>query len=240
MKRKRRHRSLIVILILGIALMFPRAAFASEEVEVYEAEVNGYHVSLGFIAEIKAGENEVHVKILDPEGLAVDPTTVEIMTMRMEEATHGEDESHGATETEPTSEHDDMPGMEMQPASVPIEPSIGHDSMPGMEMETEPAIESTHSMAADSYDGSAITVLEHHMESSEYKGLLNFERSGEWNLVVHFTVGGELLEVDFPVTVVGVISRYGVLAGIFGLNVAIVSAAALVKRKTAKKILQRN
>ena len=234
MNKTKPHLSLLAISILGIALIFPRTAFASEEVEVYEAEVNGYHVSLGFIAEIKAGENEVHVQILDQEGLPVDSTEVEIMTMRMEEDAHGENESHGASETEQTSEHNNMPGMEMQPTYEPVEPSNGHDNMPGMNVETEPATESTHSMETDSHQGSTI-LLEHHMEDSEYKGVLNFDKSGEWNVVVHFTVGGELLEVDFPVTVVGAMSRYGVLAGIFGLNVAIISAAAIAKRKTAKK-----
>ena len=204
---------MLVASTLGIALLFPKTVIASEEVEVYEAEVNGYHVSLGFIAEIKAGENAVHVQILDPEGLPVDSTEVKIMTMRMEEDAHGENESHGASETEQTSVHNNMPGMNM---------------------ETEPAIESTHSMETGSHQGSII-LLEHHIEDSEYKGVLNFDNSGEWNVVVHFTVGGELLEVDFPVTVVGAISKYGVLVGIFGLNVAIVSAAAIAKRKTARK-----
>ena len=213
MNKTKPHLSLLAISILGIALIFPRTAFASEEVEMYEAEVNGYHVSLGFLAEIKAGENEVHVQILDPEGLPVDSTEVEIMTMRMEEDAHGENESHGTSETEQTSEHNNMPGMNM---------------------ETEPATESTLSMETDSHQGST-TLLEHHMEDSEYKGVLKFDKSGEWNVVVHFTVGGELLEVDFPVAVVGAMSRYGVLTGIFGLNVAIISAAAIAKRKTAKK-----
>jgi hypothetical protein len=213
MNKTKPYLSLLVISILGIALMFPRTAFASEEVEVYKAEVNGYHVSLGFIAEIKAGENEVHVQILDPEGLPVDSTEVEIMIMRMEEDAHGENESHGASETEETSEHNNMSGMKM---------------------ETEPATESTHGMEADSHQGST-TLLEHHMEDSEYKGVLNFDNSGEWNVVVHFAVGDEFMEVEFPVNVAGTISKFGVLAGIFGLNVAMVSTAAILKRKTGKK-----
>jgi len=183
--------------------MFPRVGFAGGAGATFEAEVNGYHVSLSFVSELKTGENEVHVRIVDSQDQFVPPTKVEISVMPIEEKGHEATESHGA---------------DVAPASAHAEPASGHDNMPGMGAESEPASGSGH------------------------KGVLNFDKSGEWNVVVHFTVGGELLKVDIPVTVVGAISRYGVLAGIFGLNIAIVSTAAIRKRNTAKKsvILPRN
>jgi len=198
MNKTRLRLTLIVMLIVG---MFPRVGFAGGAGATFEAEVNGYHVSLSFVSELKTGENEVHVRIVDSQDQFVTPTKVEISVMPIEERGHEATESHGA---------------DVAPASAHAEPASGHDNMPGMGTESEPA--------------------------REHKGVLNFDKSGEWNVVVHFTVGGELLKVDIPVTVVGAISRYGVLAGIFGLNIAIVSAAAIRKRNTAKKsvILPRN
>lgn len=210
------HRSPIVVLTLGITLLFPGAAFANEVIEMYEAGVNGYQVSLGFLTEIQTGENKVHVKILDPQEQPATPDEVEVMLMRVEESGHAETDSHSAPAAEPTSEH---------------------SGMSGMEMDSEPATESNHDASAEPHEDSALVALEAGHESGEYEGVLHFEKSGEWNVVVHFTVEEQPLEVAFPVTVARTFSKPGVLAGIFGLNVAIVLTAAALKSTKSRKSL---
>ena len=219
MNRKKPPLSLILFVTLTIALLFPSAVLASEVIELYEAEVNGYQVSLGFLAEIETGENEIHVKILDPQGYPAAPSEVEVMLMRAEEGGHEETDSHDAPAAEPASEH---------------------GSMSDMDMSSEPATESSHNMEASSQEEPVLIALEAGHESGEYKGFLDFEKSGDWNVVIHFTIEDELFEVEFPVTVAGAISRYGILSGIFGLNVAIVTTAAVLKRNKTQKSLQRN
>jgi hypothetical protein len=198
MNKTRLRLTLIVMLIVG---MFPRVGLAGGAGKTFGAEVNGYHVSLSFVSELKTGENEVHVRIVDSQDQLVTPTKVEFSVMLNEKKGHEATESHGA---------------EMTPASAHAEPASGHDNMPGMGAESEPASGSGH------------------------KGVLYFDKSGEWNVAVHFTVGGELLKVHIPVTVVGEMSRYGVLAGIFGLNMAIVATAAIRKRNIPKKSVRGN
>lgn len=216
MRRTKLHYSLIAFLTLVMALISPHAALANEIVESYEAEVNGYHVSLGFLTEIKTGENAVHVQILDSQGQPVTPGEVGIMLMQAGQGGHEETDSHSAPAADTANEH---------------------GSMPGMDMNSEPAAESSHNMEAESLEESVLVALEAGHESGEYSGVLHFERSGDWKVVIHFAVEDELLEVEFPVSVAGTVSKYGVLAGIFSLNVAIVSTAALLKRIKTKKSL---
>jgi hypothetical protein len=88
--------------------------------------------------------------------------------------------------------------------------------------------------AADEHSDEVLTVmLEPTMESGEYAGELRFDASGEWMFNVHFTVNGETTEVDFPVEIARMFGvNYAVLSGFFGFNVAIVAAAAVLKRKS--------
>ena len=231
MNKIKLHLTLVVLLIMVNALLFPRTVSASKPGETFEAEVNGYHVSLSFTREIKAGENEVHVQIVDSQDQFVTPTELGISVIPIEEEVHEATESHDLHGTEQAAEH----STDTTATSGHAAPVSGHANMPGMDTDSEPAPQSSHNMETGSHEEFGMVMLEPEMHGSEYKGAINFDQAGEWNLVVHFTVGDELLEVDFPLNVAGTISKYGVLAGIFGLNIAIVSTAAILKRNTAKK-----
>jgi hypothetical protein len=225
------HLPLVLLLILGNNFLFPGKVFASGAAEIFEAEVNGYHVSLSFMNEIKPGDNEVHVQIVDSQDQFVTPTELGISVVPVEEKGHEATESHNAHGAESAAGH----GTDTTSTSAHAEPASGHENMPGMDTQSEPAPESSHDMGTGSHAEFGMVILESEMHGSEYKGVINFQQAGEWNLVVHFTVEDELLEVEFPLNVAGTISKYSVLAGIFGLNIAIVSSAAILKRNTAKK-----
>ena len=231
MNKIKLHLTLVVLLILGNTFIFPRAVFASGAGEIFEAEVNGYHVSLSFVNEVKTGENEIHVQIVDSQHQLVTPTEVEIFVMPIKEKGHEATESYDAHGSEPASEHN----MDTASTSAHAEPASGHEGMPGMGTESGPAPESSHDMETGSDEETVMVMLEPELDSGEYRAVLNFGRPGDWNLVIHFAVGDELMEVEFPLNVAGTISKYGVLAGIFGLNLAIVSTAAILKRNTARK-----
>lgn len=231
MKKTKLPMTLFVLLILATHLLFPSAVFASGSGEKFEAEVNGYHVSLSFMNEIKIGENQVHVQIVDPQDQSVTLTEVGISAMPMEANGHEPTESHGAPASELAGEHGS------NSASGHAELASGHENMPGMGAESESVPESNHNIEADSHGESVTFMLEPEPNSGEFKGILDFEQSGEWELVVHFVAGEELLEVEFPLNVAGTTSKYTILAGIFGLNIVIISTAAFFKQKAGKKSL---
>jgi len=51
MNKTRLRLTLIVMFIVGNTLMFPRVGLAGGAGATFEAEVNGYHVSLSFVSE---------------------------------------------------------------------------------------------------------------------------------------------------------------------------------------------
>jgi hypothetical protein len=149
--------------------------------------------------------------------------------MPIEENGHEATESHGAPASESAGEH----GSDN--AARHTEPASGHENMPGMS--TEPISESDHSMEAGSHGEYATVTLEPESHNGEYQGILHFEQSGDWMLIVHFEAGEKLLEVELLVNVAGTISKFNILAGIFGLNIVIISTAAFLKQKSGKKSL---
>jgi hypothetical protein len=116
--------------------------------------------------------------------------------------------------------------------------------MPGMDMsEEEPTDEANADSHGESQDSQGSedehgepaiqeVVLEAGHEGGEYEGTVSLNRSGDWVFHVQFTVGGQLNEVEMPVTVAGIDAKYGILAGFFGINATVLSAAAISKRKS--------
>ncbi len=223
----------LMIFTLTILLAVPlQGALADGAGEGIEREANGYHIRLIFVESPKLGENEFHVLITDAMGMPV--TNAEAGVIAMPEkamSEHEEDTSadaHGA---------DSMSGMDMPTEEAA--PTDDMNSMSGMDMGDEPEANepSTHGEAQDSHeDEPTQIVLEAGHEPGEYSGHLSFNRTGEWVFNVHFTVDGQLTEVEFPVTVAGLDAKYGILAGFVGINASVLSVAAIMKRK--KNLIQ--
>jgi hypothetical protein len=214
---------LIVLIMMGIGLLLPSRALAAEGApEMYEAEVDGYHVSLGFLGQIKTGKNDVHLEVIDPAGVPIAPKEAVILITAVEESRHEPEEAHTSSEAGSANDHAAMPGME---------PAGPHTSMPGMEMDTEPAAQGEHDPGAVLHD--ARRAVELHVDPSDgaLRGTLEFDEAGEWLVMVHFTADGRPLEVEFPVSVGGSLPKTGILAGILSLNIAIVASAAINKRR---------
>lgn len=217
---------LSIFLLLALPL---QGAVADGQGEGIEKEVNGYHVRLVFVEDPKIGENDFHIQITDSMGMPVPNVEVLVMAAPYEDMSeHEEDaneESHGT---------DTMSGMDM-PEAESTEAET--DSMPGMDMSEEESTEETNSDAHGSDDGHGETaiqeiVLKAGHETGEYEGNISLNRSGDWIFHVQFTVNGQLNEVEMPITVAGIDAKYGILAGFLGINVTVISAAAISKRKS--------
>lgn len=218
----------VMIFTITILLAVPlRAALADGAGEGIEREANGYHIRLIFVESPKLGENEFHVQVNDAMGMPVTNAEVGVIAMPEEiESEHEEDtnaDAHGS---------DSMSGMDM-PTEEAV-PTDDMNSMSGMDMGDEPEENepSTHGEEQDSHEEEPTQiVLEAGHEPGEYSGHLSFNRTGEWVFNVHFTVDGQLTEVEFPVTVAGLDAKYGILIGFVGINASVLSVAAITKRK---------
>ncbi len=235
--KKRVFQFLTACLSIFLLLALPlQGALADGQGEGIEKEVNGYHVRLVFVEEPRIGENDFHIQITDSMGMPVANAEVLVMAAPYEDMSeHEEDadeEAHGT---------DNMSGMDM-PEAEPTEAET--NSMPGMDMSedepTEEANADAHGEMQDSHGSedehgeSAMQeiVLEAGHEAGEYEGAISLKRSGEWIFHVQFTVDGQVNEVEMPITVAGIDAKYGILAGFFGINATVISAAAISKRKS--------
>jgi len=216
-----------LIFTVTIFLAVPlHGVFADGEGEGIEKEANGYHIRLVFVESPKLGENEFHVQITDAMGMPVTKADVGVIAMP-EEKMSGHEEETGSE----TSGSDSMSGMDM-PTEAP--PADDMNSMSGMDMGTEPESNeaSSHDEPQESHEEEPTQiVLDAGHEPGEYSGHISFNRTGEWVFNVHFTVDGQLTEVEFPVTVAGLDAKYGILAGFVGINASVMSVAAIMKRK---------
>lgn len=225
----------VLIFTMTILLAIPlQGALADGAGEGIEREANGYHIRLIFVEVPKLGENEFHVRITDAMGMPVAKAEAGVIAMPEEiMSEHEEDTSADAHAS------DSMSGMDM-PTEVAA-PTDEMNSMSGMDMGNEPEANesSTHGETQGSHgetqdahaDEPTQIVLEAGHEPGEYSGHISFNRIGEWIFNVHFTVDGQLTEVEFPVTVAGLDAKYGILAAFVGINASVMSAAAIMKRK---------
>ncbi|MDO8755596.1 MAG: hypothetical protein Q7J80_17005 [Anaerolineales bacterium] len=222
-------RSTAVLLVTAILLLTPNQALADGGEDGYVATANGYQVELVFTEPAKTGGNEFHVQITDSMGMPVPYAVVEVSCLPAEEsATHEEGDGAESHST------DSMSGMDM-PTEAPTV-----DSMSGMVMATElpstGVMRPNNESAANVHDEQlTMVMLEPAHESGEYSGEVSFDKSGAWIFNVHFTVNGEKTEVEIPVEVVRAGSNLGILAGFFGFNATVITAAAIMKRKSISK-----
>jgi hypothetical protein len=102
-----------------------------------------------------------------------------------------------------------------------------HGEMPGMSgMSEQP-----HSAPSSAHNEMEMVRLEDRHESGEYAGEITIDQAGECAVRVHLTIQGELIEVDFPLSVPSSQSGVGILAGFFAVNTAIIAAALIIKHR---------
>jgi hypothetical protein len=227
MKKTWFHHTVMIFTITILLAVPLQGALADGAGEGIEREANGYHIRLIFVESPKLGENEFHVQIVDAMGMPVTKAEAGVIAMPGEIMLEHEEDT-GADEHA----SDSMSGMDMP--TVEAVPTDDMNSMSGMDMGSTPEANepSTHGEAQDSHaDEPTQIVLEAGHEPGEYSGHISFNRTGEWVFNVHFTVDGQLTEVEFPVTVAGLDAKYGILIGFVGINASVLSVAAITKRK---------
>jgi hypothetical protein len=205
-----------LLIISTLLLALPQIVFADGDEGGSEMEVNGYHITLTFVEPVKAGENQFHIQITDAMGMPVTNAEVEVSAMPAE----GMEMATEVPSTGVMTSNNDQGGMGMEMRMATETPATG--------------VMKPNEPAADAHGEENITVmLEPTTESGESAGEVHFEKSGEWMFNVHFTINGETTQVEFPVEIGRSLGlNYAVLAGFFGINITMITTAAVLKRKT--------
>jgi hypothetical protein len=168
--------------------------------------IDGYQVGLIFAEQAKAGDNSLHVQILDKKGLPVSGARVEISAMPVKDTQNHQKNMDSGAHT-----MDGMEGMSHSPATAPV-----HD------MSSMGGLEATPTQVLSN---------EQFRKAGDYFGIITFSAAGHWMLNTHFSINGQALDADFPVNVVASHSAsFGILAGFVGLNALIIWAASVTRR----------
>ena len=232
-----------ILLLLGaillIALALPASALADgggEDGLEFTQTINGYTVTLVFEKPAFVGENPIHIQIMDAAGMPVTGADVEVsLEVSLEEA----ESDHEETET---SAESGMPGMDESPTVMPTSVPA---AMPGMGgMGESPVVAPTSTPASTPSINSMSPVdpeAEHEQigmvalaaghEDGAYEGEISIESDGDMVVRAHLTIQGELMEVEFPVHVAKSNTGAIILASFFTVNVALIAAAVVMKRK---------
>lgn len=84
------------------------------------------------------------------------------------------------------------------------------------------------------HEESAMVALKAAQEVGVYKGEVFIPESGDWAIRVHFTpqAGANEQHVDYMVAVVDAPPNWPVIGGFFGINLTVISVAAVMKQKS--------
>jgi hypothetical protein len=199
------HTSSTLLLIVTILFANPYIVQADEGDAGHqlEMEVNGYHVTLTSENDWAKGENTIVVTLADDMGMPLRNADVEILIApKTDGHTEAKAESHSA---EP--QHDSMPGMEMD-MDAPAEEMPAHDE------------EVVDPIAMREADEQGMYMVETHLELS-----------GKHEVQVMFHVNGEMIQANFAVEIIEVISKSIVLWGFVMLNAGLIGTAAFLKKQ---------
>jgi hypothetical protein len=207
------HITLTLLTMIAIVSANPSSVLASEgdDEHALEMEVNGYHVTLDSQNDWKKGENTIVVTLMDSMGMPVQSADVEILIA-------AKSDEHAKAE----SEHAEP---EMEPAH---DAEQGHSSMPGMDM-GEPAVEASDMPAHDEEMTNPISLSE--SEDGIYVIKTHLESSGPHEMSVMFHVNGEMLQADFVVDILEVLSKAIVLWSFVAVNVVLIASAGILKKQ---------
>ena len=193
-----------------LILIRPVTTLANGASEGTKITIDGYQVGLIFAEQVKAGDNSLHVQILDEKGLPVSAARVEISAMPVKDTqNHQKNMDSGAHTMDGM---DGMEGMSHSPATAPV-----HDMSSMGDLEATPTL---------------VLSNEQFRKAGDYFGIITFSAAGPWILNTHFSINGQALDADFPVNVVANHSAsFGILAGFVSLNTLIIWAASVTRRK---------
>jgi hypothetical protein len=185
-------------------LTLPVTILAHVGDEKPSANFGEYKVTLDFEGSAKAGENLLHVQIVNGTGAPVKGALVEVSAKQVEKMHYHQANAGSGNHA--------MGGMDgMSPSADPAK------SMPGM-----------HSMGSTPATVPAITI--HGMGDDDYVGVITFASAGHWSLKTHVMFGDQMFMADLPVEVgVGGFPPATILALFIALNALIIGVAAKTK-----------
>ncbi|MFA4836904.1 MAG: hypothetical protein WC749_12640 [Dehalococcoidia bacterium] len=223
--------SVVGNLALGLILI---SAFADQVLadgggnsEEFKREVNGYEVFLVFAnGEAQKGRNELTIELHDPQGLPVKNAVVTLSTeMNMENSSGADMDMGGKTDTG---------------SMDTVDTGMTDMDMMGMDMGGQTSANQNISIVT--YARPEGATLRAGDKTGQYIGGVEFDDAGQWTITVNFVTQGQEGSVSFVIDITEG-KKHGpnnwlVLFGFLGLNIAVIAAAAITKRKRTKGTLR--
>ena len=202
------HITLTLLIMIALVTVNPSSVLASEgdDKNALEMEVNGIHITLASQNDWKKGENTIVVTLMDSMGMPVKSADVELLIAP-------KSDEHALPEMEP------VHGAEQ-----------GHSTMPGMDM-GEPASAASVMPAHDEETAYPVSLMET-QEQGVYIVETHLESSGTHEVNVMFHANGEMLQAEFVVEILEVLSKTIVLWGFVVVNAALIASAGILKRQS--------
>ena len=249
-----------IVLLLLLTVQFTVLADSGEN--EYSKTVRGYLVSVIFEKPAAVGEIPIHIQIYDAVGIPVSNAEVQVSLVGGEAShiegetitslhgeIPGESEISEHSHTAASETHAEISGNS-DISELPHEASSDtHAEMSGNSDVAEHPHEASsdthadmsgnsdasvhpHSAPSDAHDEMEMVKLEESHQSGDYTGEIAINSAGDWTILVHMTIQGEFIEVDFPLSIARSQSSLGILASFFALNTVIILAAIVLKPKS--------
>ena len=247
----------IVLLTLGLTACSAPAAtsiFASPIVGAMETAQDEYHAQVSVMAPVIAGSNPITVQLRDVStDKPLHDVTVRVSVAEKKPTPMVQDD-HAKTSmsshTSASANHGDAKPDEhadekkdthepVQVASHASEQMGSHapakpDEHASEKKDPAPATEknASHADAGAGHGGKALAAGQ---TEGEYVGQVVFPNAGEWLLTVSYEIAGKERTATFAVNATRTQETWWVLSGFLGVNLAVIAAAGITKRKTSKK-----
>jgi hypothetical protein len=227
------------LLALAVLLAPARPALAAGGGAEFMQSVDGYEVHMTLAGKLVPGVVPVEVHLSDEQGLPVRLAQVNVVHTYLDalvEAahaaadTHSSDDTHAARTVSASDSHDtgdthsSHSGMVMATGTPATTSGDSHThTEPGVQDESVP----------HTHDSGVLFELAAGDQAGAYTGSVIFFEAGQYGVNVVFTIDGQAHTARFFVDVRAPDAGGAVLAVFAGLNVAIIGAAAVIKRKSA-------
>ena len=208
------------LLALALLLALARPVQAAGGAGEFEQVVDGYQVHLTFPDGLRPGVTPVQVHLADEHGGPVGGAQVNVVHTYLDAlvaAAHEAADGHGGGDTH---------GSEADTATDSHAAGSGDDHAQTESGGQDESVPHAH-------DTGVLFQLAAGDQAGAYTGTVVFFEAGQYAVNVVFTIDGQAHTAQFVVDVRAPDAGGAVLAVFAGLNVAIIGAAAVIKRKSA-------
>jgi len=237
-----KHTTQLAAGLLALALLLApaRPVQAAGGGGEFEQVVDGYQVHLVLAGNLTPGVAPVDVRLADEHGLPVSQAQVNIVHTYLDALvadahtaadSDGSGDTHGAADTDSTGDAHDAGDAQSSHSGMVMATATPAAASGDDHAQTETGVQDES--VPHTHDTGVLFQLAAGDQAGAYTGTVIFFEAGQYAVNVVFTIDGQAHTAQFVVDVRAPDAGGTVLAVFAGLNVAIIGAAAVIKRKSA-------